>query len=79
MEINPRTNREYSMTDMRSIESQAMDQSDSFNIYNGNVLVEYTLVDQLNGNWGVFFIITALMVTPSLIILHFIKNKINFN
>ena len=38
-----------------------------------------TLVDQLNGNWGVFFIITALMVTPSLIILHFIKNKINFN
>ena len=38
-----------------------------------------TLVDQLDGNWGVFFIITALMVTPSLIILHFIKNKINFN
>ena len=35
------------------------------------------LVDQLNGNWGVFFIITALMVTPSLIIFYFIKNKMN--
>tara|TARA_E500000178_G_scaffold341737_1_gene386043 strand:+ start:20 stop:7027 length:7008 start_codon:yes stop_codon:yes gene_type:complete len=45
MEINPRTNREYSVTDMRSIESQSV--SGSFSIYNGNVLVEYTLVDQL--------------------------------
>ncbi len=34
------------------------------------------LVDWLNGNWGIFFIFTAIMVIPSLIILFFIKNKI---
>ena len=37
------------------------------------------LVDGLDGNWGLFFIITALMVVPSLICLVLIKNKINFN
>ena len=36
------------------------------------------LVDGLDGNWGLFFIITALMVVPSLICLILIKNKINF-
>ncbi|MDC3143622.1 MFS transporter [Pelagibacteraceae bacterium] len=34
------------------------------------------LVDWLNGDWGIFFIITALMVIPSLILLWFIKEKI---
>ena len=34
------------------------------------------LVDWLNGDWGTFFIITALMVIPSLICLWFIKDKI---
>ena len=34
------------------------------------------LVDWLNGNWGLFFILTAIMVLPSLIILWFIRNKI---
>ena len=34
------------------------------------------LVDWLNGDWGIFFIITALMVIPSLILLWFIKNKL---
>ena len=34
------------------------------------------LVDWLNGDWGVFFIITAIMVIPSLICLWFIKNKL---
>ena len=34
------------------------------------------LVDWLNGDWGIFFIITALMVIPSLIILWILKNKI---
>jgi PAT family beta-lactamase induction signal transducer AmpG len=34
------------------------------------------LVDWLNGDWGVFFILTALMVIPSLIILWVLKNKI---
>ena len=34
------------------------------------------LVDWLNGNWGIFFIITSIMVIPSLICLCFIKNKI---
>ena len=37
------------------------------------------LVDWLNGDWGVFFIITSLMVIPSLILLYFIKNKIKIN
>ena len=34
------------------------------------------LVDWLNGNWGLFFIITALMVIPSLILLWFIRRHI---
>ncbi len=34
------------------------------------------LVDWLNGDWGLFFIITALMVIPSLILLRFIRRHI---
>ncbi len=34
------------------------------------------LVDWLNGDWGIFFILTALMVIPSLIILWTLKDKI---
>ena len=34
------------------------------------------LVDWLNGDWGTFFIITTVMVIPSLICLWFIRNKI---
>lgn len=45
MEINPRTSREYLLNDLRSIESQSV--AGAFNLFNGNVLVEYTLVDQL--------------------------------
>ncbi len=37
------------------------------------------LVDWLNGDWGVFFILTAIMVIPSLIILWIIKNKLKIN
>ncbi len=37
------------------------------------------LVDWLNGDWGVFFIITAVMVIPSLIFLFFIRKKLNLN
>ena len=37
------------------------------------------LVDWLNGDWGIFFIITALMVIPSLILLYLMKNKIKLN
>ena len=37
------------------------------------------LVDWLNGDWGVFFILTAIMVIPSLIILWVIKNKLKIN
>ena len=37
-----------------------------------------SLVDWLNGDWGIFFIITALMVIPSLILLWFIRKKIIF-
>jgi len=34
------------------------------------------LVDWLNGDWGIFFIITAIMVIPSLICLWFIRDKL---
>ncbi len=34
------------------------------------------MVDWLNGDWGIFFVITALMVIPSLIFLWFIRNKL---
>ena len=34
------------------------------------------LVDWLNGDWGVFFILTAIMVIPSLICLWLMRNKI---
>ena len=35
-----------------------------------------SFVDWLEGDWGIFFIITALMVLPSLILLWIIRNKI---
>ena len=34
------------------------------------------MVDWLNGDWGIFFIITAIMVIPSLAILWLIRNKL---
>ena len=34
------------------------------------------LVDWLNGDWGIFFVITAVMVIPSLICLWFMRNKL---
>ena len=37
------------------------------------------LVDWLNGDWGIFFILTAIMVIPSLIILWFIRNKLKLS
>ncbi len=37
------------------------------------------LVDWLNGDWGIFFVLTALMVIPSLIFLFMIKKKLNLN
>ena len=37
------------------------------------------MVDWLNGNWIIFFIITAIMVIPSLLCLFLIKKKINLN
>ncbi len=37
------------------------------------------LVDWLNGDWGIFFIITAIMVIPSLIFLYMIKDKLQLN
>ena len=37
------------------------------------------LVDWLNGDWGTFFIITAVMVIPSLIFLYMIKDKLKLN
>ena len=36
-----------------------------------------TMVDWLDGDWGTFFVITAIMVIPSLAILLMIKNKLN--
>ena len=37
------------------------------------------MVDWLNGDWGIFFIITAVMVIPSLIFLYIIKNEIKLS
>ena len=37
------------------------------------------LVDWLNGDWGLFFILTALMVIPSLIILWSMKDKLKLS
>ena len=37
------------------------------------------LVDWLNGDWGIFFIITAVMVLPSLVFLYLIKDKLKLN
>ena len=37
------------------------------------------LVDWLNGDWGLFFIITAIMVIPSLIFLYMIRHKLKLN
>jgi MFS transporter, PAT family, beta-lactamase induction signal transducer AmpG len=37
------------------------------------------LVDWLNGDWGVFFILTALMVIPSLILLWTMRNKLKLS
>ncbi len=38
-----------------------------------------SLVDWLNGDWGIFFIITALMVIPSLICLWIIRKKLKLS
>ena len=37
------------------------------------------LVDWLNGDWVIFFIITAIMVIPSLIFLYMIRHKLKIN
>jgi PAT family beta-lactamase induction signal transducer AmpG len=37
------------------------------------------MVDWLNGNWIIFFIITALMVIPSLVCLFLIRKRLNLN
>lgn len=37
------------------------------------------IVDWLEGDWGIFFVITAVMVIPSLILLWFLRHKIKFN
>ena len=37
------------------------------------------MVDWLNGDWGIFFLITAIMVIPSLIFLYIIKNSIKLS
>ena len=38
-----------------------------------------TLVDWLNGDWGTFFILTALMVIPSLVILWSMRGKLKLS
>ena len=38
-----------------------------------------SLVDWLNGDWGLFFILTAAMVIPSLVLLYIIRNKLIIN
>ncbi|MDB4224190.1 MFS transporter [Granulosicoccus sp.] len=36
------------------------------------------MVDGLDGDWGLFFVITALMVIPSLVVLWMVKDKFTF-
>ena len=36
------------------------------------------MVDGLDGDWGLFFVITALMVIPSLVVLWLVKDKFSF-
>jgi PAT family beta-lactamase induction signal transducer AmpG len=36
------------------------------------------MVDTLQGDWGLFFIITALMVIPSLVLLWFVRHRFSF-
>ena len=36
------------------------------------------MVDALDGDWGTFFVITALMVIPSLVVLWMVKDKFSF-
>ena len=46
---------------------------------NANYELSYAsgaVVDWLNGDWGTFFVLTTIMVIPSLICLWFIRNKI---
>ena len=35
------------------------------------------MVDWMNGDWGTFFVITALMVIPSLLLLWYLRNRIS--
>ena len=37
------------------------------------------MVDWLNGDWGTFFVITALMVIPSLLLLWYLRNRITLS
>ena len=37
------------------------------------------LVDWLNGDWGIFFILTAIMVIPSLVCLWFIRSRLKLD
>ena len=37
------------------------------------------MVDGLSGDWGLFFVITALMVIPSLCLLWLLRHKIQLN
>jgi PAT family beta-lactamase induction signal transducer AmpG len=37
------------------------------------------MVDGLAGDWGLFFVITALMVIPSLCLLWLLRHKIQLN
>jgi len=36
------------------------------------------MVDAMDGDWGLFFVITALMVIPSLIVLWLVRDKFSF-
>jgi MFS transporter, PAT family, beta-lactamase induction signal transducer AmpG len=44
------------------------------------VMASYSgaMVDALDGDWGTFFVITALMVIPSFVVLWMVKDKFTF-
>ena len=64
--------RTYTATQYALLSSIATGGMKTFAAFSG------VIVDWLQGDWGTFFIITALMVIPSLILLWIIKKKIKF-
>ena len=49
------------------------------NLYKKPSIKSEIVTQMIYGDWGIFFIITAVMVVPSLIFLYVIKDKLKLN